>query len=126
MSEQSTGQGPPHEGQQNAERQAIQALSQALGDSLTKIAASSQNQLVTSIGLTAILASLPGVAEIDTHRLGALIGAISRGRPDEAEFRQKVAAFTARVLTLAKEASAPATSAIPESPAAAPSAALSA
>lgn len=85
------------------ERKAIRTLGGALNESLAKISQAEQSQLVTMMGVVAILASLPETEKVNPTRVGAMVGVLARGRPDEEAFRSKVANFAARVITMAQE-----------------------
>jgi hypothetical protein len=65
-----------------------------------------QHQVVGSVGMAAIIACLPGTADIDPMELGAVIAAITRGRGDAPELREKAAIFAARLVGLARDARA--------------------
>ncbi len=86
------------------DRAIIQAFGSILGDSLTKIASTTQSQTVQGTALAAIVASLPGLSEIDHTKLGVVVGVLSRGLPNEAAFRQQVTLVAAKLLTIAHEA----------------------
>jgi D-mannonate dehydratase len=89
---------------QEKERAAAQAFGNFINETLAKIAGSAHNQLVSTTGLAAIAACLPGTADLDPRELGAVIAAMSRGRADENAFREQVATFAAKIVTVAREA----------------------
>lgn len=88
---------------QASDREAIKALGSALNESLRKISEAEQSHLVSMMGVAAVLACLPDTAKVDATRVGALVGVLSRGRPDEEALRDKVAKFAARILTISQD-----------------------
>lgn len=85
---------------------AIQAAAANIVDNLNKMSELAQGQVVATCGAAAILACLPGTADIDAQELGAVIAAITRGRKDEAAMRDKVAIYAAKIIDLARRARA--------------------
>lgn len=93
---------PSGDAGQTAERIAIRKLGAVLNESLFKISEAEKSQLVAMAGLAALVASLPGVSQLDATKVGFMVGQLAKGRPDEEEFRQKVSLFAARVMSIAK------------------------
>jgi hypothetical protein len=89
-----------------AERQAIRTLGALLNESLVKIAQAEQSSLISMMGVVAVLASLPEMEKVDPNCVGAMVGALVRGRPDEEAFRTKVANAAARIITVAQQSRA--------------------
>jgi hypothetical protein len=73
-------------------------------DNLHKGMEALQHQVVASVALSSIIACLPGTADIDAQELGAVIAAITRGRGDAPELRDKAAVYAARLVGLARDA----------------------
>jgi len=82
----------------NEERVAIQAVAAVLGDSLKKVASADESQQIAILGTAAIVACLPGVADIPRERLAAVIGILSQGRSEE--FRKRIAQFIGMSVTV--------------------------
>jgi hypothetical protein len=85
---------------QNEERVAIQAVAAVLGDSLKKVASADESQQIAILGTAAIVACLPGVADIPRDRLAAVVGILSQGRSEE--FRKRIVQFIGMSVTVSE------------------------
>jgi hypothetical protein len=79
----------------------IQALSMVFGDTVKQLVGVSEAQQVAILAATSILALMPGVAEIDAGKLAVIIQALTRGRKDADQIRERVATYAAMIVTLA-------------------------
>jgi hypothetical protein len=85
---------------QNEERVAIQAVAAVLGDSLKRVASADESQQIAILGTAAIVACLPGVADIPRDRLAAVVGILSQGRSEE--FRKRIVQFIGMSVTVSE------------------------
>jgi hypothetical protein len=90
-----------------AEREAAaEKFSDALNESLRKIGATEKTTMIALMGVVAVIASLPETPKLDPLRVGKIVGALVRGRADEAEMRKSVSIAAARIITVAQQVDA--------------------
>jgi hypothetical protein len=90
-----------------AEREAAaEKFSDALNESLRKIGVTEKTTMIALMGVVAIIASLPETPKLDPLRVGKIVGALVRGRADEAELRKSVSIAAARIITVAQQVDA--------------------
>ena len=82
---------------------AIQGLSMIFGASVKQLVANAESQQVAILALTSMLALLPGVAEIDPKRLAVVVQALTQGRKDADQVRERIAAYVSMVVTMANK-----------------------
>jgi hypothetical protein len=82
------------------DRLAIQTVAAVLGDSMKKVATAEEAQQVAILGTAAIVACLPGTAQISRESLAAVVGLLAKGRSDE--FRQQIAKFIGMAVMVSK------------------------
>lgn len=80
---------------------AIQGLSMVFGDTVKQLVANAESQQVAILAMTSILALIPGVAQIDSTRLGVIVQALTQNRKDAEQVRERIAAYAAMVVGLA-------------------------
>ena len=79
-----------------AEREAAaEKFSDALNESLRKIGMTEKTTMIALMGVVAVIASLPETPKLDPLRVGRIVGALVRGRADEAETLARVVAAEA-------------------------------
>jgi hypothetical protein len=91
--------GPKPEGRDSA----IHGLSLVFGDSVRHLAQMSDSQQVAILSMTAILALLPGTAQIDATRLALVVQALTKGRKDADQVRERIAAYVSMVVSIANK-----------------------
>jgi hypothetical protein len=90
-----------------AEREAAaEKFSDALNESLRKIGMTEKTTMIALMGVVAVIASLPETPKLDPLRVGKIVGALVRGRSDEAELRKSVSIAAARIITVAQQVDA--------------------
>jgi hypothetical protein len=90
-----------------AEREAAaEKFGALLNESLRKIGVTEKTTMIAMMGLVAIVASLPETKKLDPVRIGRIVGALVRGRPDEAAWQKSVAIAAARIITVAQQVDA--------------------
>ena len=62
--------------------------------------------MIALMGVVAVIASLPETPKLDPLRVGKIVGALVRGRADEAEMRKSVSIAAARIITVAQQVDA--------------------
>jgi hypothetical protein len=82
---------------------AIHGLSMVFGDSVKHLANMADSQQVAILSMTAILAMLPGTAQIDATRLAVIVQALTKGRKDADQVRERVAAYVSMIVSLANK-----------------------
>ncbi|WP_398480639.1 hypothetical protein [Tardiphaga sp.] len=82
---------------------AIHGLSMVFGDSVKHLAHMADAQQVAIMSMTAVLAMLPGTAQIDATRLAVIVQALTKGRKDADQMRERVATYVSMIVSLANK-----------------------
>jgi hypothetical protein len=82
---------------------AIQGLSIIFGDTVKQLVANAESQQVGILALTSMMALVPGVAQIDAKRLAVVVQALTQGRKDADQIRERIATYVSMVVSMANK-----------------------
>jgi hypothetical protein len=82
---------------------AIQHLSLIFGGTVKQLVGTAESQQVAILAMTAMLALMPGVTEVDPKRLAVLVQALTQNRKDADEMRKRIADYSALIVTMANK-----------------------
>jgi hypothetical protein len=87
----------------NSTDSAIQGLSIIFGDTVKQLVANAESQQVGILALTSMMALVPGVAQIDAKRLAVVVQALTQGRKDADQIRERIATYVSMVVSMANK-----------------------
>src|SRR5689334_20796135 len=81
---------------------AIQSLATMFGDAVQQLVQTTESQQTGILALTAMMALVPGTADIDAKRLAVIVQTLTQNREDADVVREKIAAYVAAIVGIAK------------------------
>ncbi len=84
--------------QSSADRKAIEAVATLLDSSMKQLAGTNDAQQTAILALTALVALSPATSAIETEKLAVILELLTRGRPDSANMRKRVANYVSLVV----------------------------